>query len=298
MSSYIGRFAPSPSGPLHLGSLYTAVASFLDARAHQGQWLLRIEDIDTPRTQAGASAAIIKTLQDHGLFFDNDIRYQHQHYADYDKMLTYLEQRQLSYHCTCSRQQLHEMGDFYPNTCRDNPPQPELPYAIRLKTPDYLPSFEDRLLGKQQAPHLPYSHPPISHDFVIFRKDGFYAYQLAVVADDIDQGITHIVRGSDILDSTFKQLCLYDYMNKPIPQFLHLPVLLQKNGQKLSKQNLATAVESKHAEQNLLIVLQLLQQPLPPNHLQKHCNDILSFAIKHWNIAALPKSLHISALSQ
>ena len=290
MSHYIGRFAPSPSGPLHLGSLYTAVASYLDAKSNNGQWLLRIEDLDPPREQPGAIESIIHSLQAHSLQWDNNILYQSQRHLAYDDVIKQLLEQQLAFYCDCSRQKLAAWNDVYPGFCRNQFKKPDHPCAIRLKAdPPALPFF-DRLLGKQYPPTV---EKGVFHDFVIYRKDGFYAYQLAVVVDDIAQQITHVVRGSDILDSTFKQEYLYRYLGCPIPQYLHLPVITDKNNQKLSKQNLAQPIDDTNASENLLSVLRLLGQPLPPAIKQTTPTEILSWATQHWNIDKISKSIAI-----
>jgi glutamyl-Q tRNA(Asp) synthetase len=291
MTHYVGRFAPSPTGPLHLGSLYTAVASFLDAKAQQGKWLLRIEDLDPPREQATAREHIIQSLKAHGLHWDGEVIYQSLRHSDYDAVIQKLLNDQHAYYCECSRQQLQQYGDAYPGFCRNKLLTSNKPCAIRCIANLPTPEFVDRLLGRQVAEPLQENWV---NDFVIFRKDGYYAYQLAVVVDDIAQQVSHIVRGSDILDSTFKQAYLYHYLSQPLPQYLHLPVLNAANGQKLSKQNLAPAINNAQPCANLLKVLTLLQQPTPPIEQTKTPEAILQWAIAHWNINTLSKTLAIS----
>lgn len=292
MSSYTGRFAPSPTGPLHMGSLYTAVAGFLDARANSGRWLLRIEDIDPPREQAGATQAIIQSLQSHGLFWDGDIVYQSRRDAAYQAAVKQLQAMGVCFYCRCSRKQLAHCHGDYSGYCRDKHWPDSRGCAIRLRTDDQLDTgFNDRLLGRQQPAPTP---PGCCHDFVIRRKDGLYAYQLAVVVDDIDQGVTDIVRGSDILDCTFKQAWLYHYLGRPRPRYLHLPVLNNDQGQKLSKQNMASAIDDHTPTQNLRRVLELLNQPQPPESCN-HPGDILQWAVQHWAPEKLQQCLSISA---
>lgn len=286
MSNYIGRFAPSPTGPLHMGSLYTAVASYLDARARQGQWLLRIEDLDPPREQPGATASIIRSLEAHGLLWDGDIMYQSQRHAAYDAALDWLLEHHLAFYCHCSRQSLAAWPDTYPGFCRNHRQKPDYPCAIRLKADLPARPFTDRLMGLQTPGEVDKN---LFLDFVIFRKDGFHAYQLAVVIDDIAQGVTHIVRGSDILDSTFRQEYLYRYLGQPLPQYLHLPLVLGHDGQKLSKQNLAPAIDDRNACSNLLQVLQWLGQPLPPAAHQSTPGALLAWAAAHWDIVRIGK---------
>lgn len=289
---YVGRFAPTPSGPLHQGSLYTALASYLDAKAHHGKWLLRIEDIDPPREQVGATQAIIDCLAAHHLFWDGEICLQSKRTALYQQALDNLLQQQHGYYCQCSRQQLSNCQGYYNGHCRHLQLTKTNHSAVRLKTDALLDTcFIDRLLGEQKEPHAPNG---CCHDFVIFRRDGLFAYQLAVVVDDIAQGVTDIVRGSDILDSTFKQAWLYHYLDQTRPNYLHLPVLAFANGQKLSKQNKAEAVNLQHCKDNLLLALNQLKQTLPPSNKQHSLDDILQWAVEHWNIQAIQRQLFIA----
>lgn len=291
MYEYTGRFAPSPTGPLHIGSLYTAVATFLDARANKGKWLLRIEDIDTPRTRPGAEVSILKSLEAHALHWDGEILHQSNRAEIYAETVRQLQSHGYCFYCKCSRQQLGQPGEYYPGSCRETQQAPDAAYAIRLKASPPAPSFHDRLLGRQILASIPEG---LFLDFVIRRKEGIHAYQLAVVVDDIEQGITSIVRGSDILDSTFRQLYLYHYLKQPVPQYLHIPIITNLQGHKLSKQNLAPAVDNRKATQNLLAILQMLRQETPPTESSKSCADILTWAIAHWDISRIPARLAIS----
>lgn len=271
---YIGRFAPSPSGPLHDGSLVAAMASFLDARAHHGKWLLRIEDIDTPRVVKGADRIIMQQLQTLGMHWDGEVIWQSQRLARYEECFQALRARGLVYGCSCTRKEiadsaialgLHENGQYpYPGTCRHGTNKP--PRAWRLIMPDKVVTFEDRWLGRQtQNPQHAIG------DIIIKRADGLFAYQLVVVIDDMDQGVTDIVRGQDLLDSTQRQLCLYDYLyqcglshhHQPqentavapyhfssqhgYPRYMHVPLILDEQGRKLSKQNHAPAISTDNA---------------------------------------------------
>lgn len=291
MTSYIGRFAPSPTGLLHLGSLYSAVASYLDAKAHQGKWLLRIEDIDPPREQAGATESIIKSLIAHDLHWDEDIMYQSKRNAAYADTIKQLQNNNACFYCECSRQRLKPYGENYPGFCRAKNLTSAKKCALRLIANPPAQSFDDRLLGLQAAPTITDRQ---FFDFIIQRKDSLYAYQLAVVVDDIAQGVTHIVRGSDILDSTFKQAYLYAYLHEPRPAYLHIPVINNFYGQKLSKQNKAQAIDNNRSCENLLQVLSLLQQELPPAHLCDKNTTILDWACNHWDISKIPQQLSIS----
>ncbi|MGV8837301.1 tRNA glutamyl-Q(34) synthetase GluQRS, partial [Cellvibrio sp.] len=228
-SGYIGRFAPSPSGHLHFGSLVSALASYLDAKANRGRWLVRIEDLDPPREQAGAANAILQTLDDHGLHWDGEIVYQSQRSQAYEACLDALLQAKLAYHCTCSRQDLTTMGGIYDGRCRNRSVDSHQICSLRLKlydlpdrtSPDLI-QFEDLIQGIQTQ-----NLRTQAGDQILKRRDGFYAYQLAVVVDDIAQGITHIIRGSDLLDVTGRQLFFFDLLGAPLPQFGHVPLAMQ-----------------------------------------------------------------------
>ncbi len=251
MSAYIGRFAPSPTGPLHAGSVATALASWLDARAHKGRWLIRIEDIDTLRTVPGATDGILQTLQALGLTSDEPVVRQSERSAFYQAALQTLTYHGLTYPCACSRKEIADsalqqpaasiadQGLIYPGTCRGGLAANKMARAIRFKVPDKPIHWVDRRLGPRQE-DLQHT----SGDFVIKRADGPWAYQLAVVVDDQEQGITHIVRGEDLVDSTGRQIALQRALGYPSPSYLHVPVVLAEDGEKLSKQNGAVAIDS------------------------------------------------------
>lgn len=267
-SPYIGRFAPSPTGPLHFGSLVCALASYLDAKRHGGKWLLRIEDIDPPREQPGAADSIKRTLEAHGLFWDGEVRYQSQRSEAYWDCLNQLKKLDLLYPCNCTRARLAPLNGQYDGHCRRHPPGAGEACALRLKVTDLPPEFGhirntiefvDRVQGIQKE-----DIAQVSGDFVIHRKDGFFAYQLAVVVDDIDQGITDVVRGDDLLDTTARQIFLYQILGKQPPTYAHIPVVKDEHGNKLSKQNHAPAVNDSTAEKNLLAALDTLGYRLRP----------------------------------
>lgn len=239
---YKGRFAPSPSGPLHDGSLLAAMASFLDAKAHGGQWLLRIEDIDTPRVVPGADRIIMGQLQALGMQWDGDPVWQSRRLKRYQSAFDTLVAQNLVYGCSCTRQELG-MGP-YPGTCRAGLPAGRQARAWRFKVPPGIESFDDRWQGPQQQ-----DVAAEVGDFIIKRADGLWAYQMVVVIDDGEQEITDIVRGTDLLDSTARQQILSRHLGIPYPRVLHVPLLLDDAGRKLSKQNHATALN--------------LAQPLP-----------------------------------
>ena len=228
-SSYVGRFAPTPSGYLHFGSLVAAVASYLDARAVGGRWLVRMEDLDPPREVPGAQQAILETLERYGFEWDGAVERQSERFPDYAAVVEQLLRSGLAYACTCSRKQLEGFAGIYPGFCRDAGHTRE-DAAIRLRVPELEYRFVDRVQGEVHQ-HLGRE----VGDFVIQRRDGFYAYQLAVVLDDAWQGITDIVRGADLLDSTPRQLYLQELLGLSQPRYLHVPLIVQPDGHKLGK---------------------------------------------------------------
>ncbi len=290
-SQYIGRFAPSPSGPLHMGSLMCALASYLDAKHNLGKWLLRIEDIDPPREPSGASKAIQKSLASHGLHWDDDITFQSNHSERYADALNTLRNANFLYQCTCTRKRLASIPVGYDGNCRSLKYEIDTPSSTRLNiesackhnslTP--LICVNDKV---QQQTKEDLSH---AGDFIIHRKDGLFAYQLAVVVDDINQGITHIVRGSDLYDCTGKQVFLTQLLNGTAIEYAHIPVLCTHNGNKLSKQNHAPGIEDSNASQNIFCALKYLLQSPPPELNGGPIEAILSWAIQNWNINKLSR---------
>lgn len=293
-SDYRGRFAPSPTGPLHMGSLVGAVASFLDARAHQGRWLLRIEDLDPPREIAGAAAAILDCLQQHGLVWDEAVLWQSSRHAAYQQAMEQLLATGAAFYCDCSRQDLLANNGVYSGQCRNRYQHspPEQAHAIRLKVPKRIIHCADRLQGdcSQNLQHE-------LGDFVLKRKDGLFAYQLAVIVDDAFQQISHVVRGSDLLDSTARQIYLQQQLGLPTPHYLHIPVINNEQGQKLSKQTFAAAISSDSRCQNLLSALGYLGQTGPPADHRQQTADILSWAIANWNPNAIPAQRAITEIT-
>lgn len=274
---HIGRFAPSPSGPLHLGSLCTALGSYVFAKQHEGQWLLRIEDIDEPRSVAGADQKIMQTLVAHGMQWDKDVWYQSHRKAYYQALLEQIVAH--TYFCDCTRAQIRARGDAYDGFCRHKTSIEE-PRAVRFKHDSPRLNFNDLRLGQ-----VTLSHAHSSEDFVIKRRDGLFAYNFVVVADDIAQGISHIVRGADLLDTTPCHLALYEAFNQPKPEYVHLPLVCFSPQQKLSKQNHAPAVEDSHAVKNLHTALSLLGSPPPQDQDLSSVSAILEWAIQNLNVS-------------
>ena len=285
--SYIGRFAPSPTGPLHPGSLVAALASYLDARAHQGRWLIRIEDIDETRTIVGVADDIIRTLAALGMQSDETILWQSQRKFRYEAAFLELENK--VFPCACSRKEIADSrislssdgAAIYPGTCRSGLPKGRSARAWRLRVPDVgdaldIIEFNDRWQGLVSE-----SLSAAVGDFVLRRADGFWAYQLAVVVDDADQEITHVVRGADLLESTARQIYLQRLLNKKIPRYLHVPVLTNYRGEKLSKQTGAQALDISQPVSTLLAAAKTLEINIKPETL----NSVQTFfdaAVPAW----------------
>ena len=282
---YIGRFAPSPTGRLHFGSLVAAVASFVDAKAHQGRWLVRIEDLDPPREVPGAASDILHTLEAFKLHWDGDVIYQSDRSARYQSAIQQLQQQQLIYGCRCTRKQIRQSGGVYLNVCRDQQWPITNDSAIRVKQSAHPSDFADPIMGALQE-----SPDKQREDFIIRRRDGLFAYQLAVVCDDIDQGISCVVRGADLLDSTPKQLRLFQLFNHPPPEYLHIPLAVNQNGDKLSKQNYAPAILPVQAQDQLFQALCFLGQKPPAELKTNSCEQMLRWAMDHWQRSAIPKT--------
>lgn len=291
----VGRFAPSPTGPLHFGSLLAAVASCLQSRSRGGRWLLRIEDIDPPREQPGATARILEALERYGFEWDGDIRYQSTRRQRHLDAVDSLRERGLAYPCGCSRRDLRAarqgpLGTVYPGTCRNGCDAGE--YAIRVLTDDEPLSFTDGLQGLQSQ-----RLQSESGDFVILRRDGLVAYHLAVVVDDADQGITEVLRGIDLLDSTPRHIHLQRLLGLPTPQYLHIPVAENGRGQKLSKLTGAAALPMNDPRPTLLAALRALEQPAGRDLDASSLADIWRWASAHWNPQALAGRRRIDVAS-
>ena len=248
---YRGRFAPSPTGALHLGSLVAAVASYVDAAEHDGEWIVRMEDIDRPRCVAGADVEILRILERFGLKWDLPVTYQSRRTELYRAALAQLQRADLVYPCTCSRR---ESGDgVYPGTCRTRAREPGKSVAWRVRTRDVVISFEDRRMGHQQQ-----NLAREAGDFVVVRADGQFAYQLAVVVDDAEQRITDVVRGADLLDCTPRQIWLQRLLGYPQPRYMHIPVVTNEAGEKLSKQTKAPPLRPENTEEDLIATIRFL----------------------------------------
>jgi glutamyl-Q tRNA(Asp) synthetase len=284
--SYRGRFAPSPTGPLHFGSLVAAVASWLDARAGGGQWQVRIEDVDTTRAVPGAADEILRALEAFALHWDGEVWWQSGRVDLYENALQRLRDAGAVYRCRCSRKEIADSGlrgiegAIYPGTCRTLGLGVDASGADRLRVPPGTIAFDDRVQGR-----VTQDVAAEIGDFVLKRRDGLHAYQLAVVVDDAAQGITDVVRGADLLQSTPRQVLLRQLLGYPAPRYLHVPAATNAQGEKLSKQTLAPAVDSRHAGAQLLAALGFLGQPRPDSMRPA---EILAEASRLWDPARIP----------
>lgn len=284
-----GRFAPSPTGPLHFGSLVAAVGSYLDAKAQGGQWLVRIDDIDPVRSVAGMADRILRTLEAFGLEWDFEVVYQSQRNSLYHAALAELEKIGAVYPCGCSRKEIADSSlgrdgvAIYPGTCRTGLPPGKTALALRLRVDGRMIEFEDGLRGRiyrrlDQA----------VGDFVIRRADGIFAYQLATVVDDAAQGITQVMRGFDLLDSTPRQIYLQTLLALPVPYYAHLPVAVNARSEKLGKQTAAPPVENHSPVPMLHNVLRFLGQQPPTELLDADLNDFWCQALENWRRESIP----------
>ncbi len=281
-----GRFAPSPTGSLHFGSLIAALGSFLEARRVGGRWLLRIEDLDAPRVVPGAADAMLRALETFALSWDGPVIYQSQRLDYYQQALERLRSLGWVYACTCSRRDLAQSagGPVYPGYCRSGPRRPGRQQALRVRTEPLLIECHDRIQGLfAQALESDVG------DFVIRRADNLYAYQLAVVVDDAWQGVTDVVRGSDLLDSSPRQIWLQRLLNLPTPRYAHLPVAVDAQGHKLSKQTHAAAVNQRRPGAALVAALRFLGQAPEPALARARAKDVVAWARAHWDPARIPQ---------
>lgn len=295
---YRGRFAPSPSGPLHFGSLVAALGSFLQAKSQKGLWFVRIEDIDKTREQDGAIDIILTSLQKFGLQWDhyhndqfsNDIVYdgcliQSSRVERYERVLSQLIDNQAVYACQCTRKKIRQLGQQYTGVCKNK----TLPFdagVIRLHAPITNTSFSDNHFGMVNIPK-----EITKEDYIIKRRDGLFSYQLVVVIDDIDQQITEVVRGADIMELTTRQMALFKLFDTPSPNYLHLPLAVNQTGLKLSKQNHAKAINIDDPKPELMAALKFLGLPInkEPDLTSGSINDIITWSIKQWTLSNIPK---------
>ncbi|WP_305043490.1 tRNA glutamyl-Q(34) synthetase GluQRS [Geoalkalibacter sp.] len=288
----IGRFAPSPTGPLHLGSLVAAVGSYCLARRDGGRWLVRIEDLDAPRVVPGAADDILRTLEAFGLHWDGEVLRQSRRTDCYEAALERLRAKGLVFDCACSRREIlasaphaGEEGAVYPGTCRGGLSPGRRPRALRLRVPEQNLCFTDGLVGPQEQ-HL----ATAVGDFVLRRADGLFAYQLAVVVDDAASGVNQVVRGADLLASTPRQIFLCECLGFAPPRYFHLPLALGPDGEKLSKRHGAVSVQAGAAPSYLLSrVLAFLGQPVPPGLAEETPAELLAWAAAHFDAARIPR---------
>jgi len=281
---YVGRFAPSPSGQLHFGSLVTALASFLDARHHNGKWLVRMEDIDQPRCIDGVDSDILRTLECHGLTWDSEVLYQHQEHDRYEAKLNELLNHNQAYYCACTRKKIRAAGRHNNSYCRslqlgNNTPNT----AIRLKLDTTLTSFDDGIMGLTS----PSTKQP--EDVIIKRSDRLFSYNFVVALDDDYQGVTHVVRGADLLEVTPLQQCIYQVLSCHVPEYSHIPVASISPGRKLSKQNHAAPVNNQQVLTNLLKALTYLGFNISNRDDFANAEQLLAWAIRHWDRKLVPK---------
>lgn len=288
--STIGRFAPSPTGNTHFGTLLAATASYLQAKSSQGKWLVRIEDIDVTRSVPGADTAILHTLENYGFEWDGEIVYQSTRTHFYEQALEILIENSRVFPCQCTRKQLTSFPhNVYPGTCRHRQLGKNRDDALRLRCDSRQIDFNDGVLGWQHA-----DIDKDCGDFIIKRRDGLFAYQLAVVVDDALQGVTEVVRGVDLLDSTPWQIYLQQLLGYPQPTYLHIPLAIDDAGNKLSKSRGAASIENRPPVDVLLNVLSFLGQQ-PPTELSHGDIDILwKWAIENWQVDRIPKQAAIA----
>ena len=284
--NYIGRFAPSPSGPLHFGSLVAALGSYFQAKSNQGKWLVRMEDLDPPREMAGAADLILKTLEAYHLFWDGEVVYQSQRHGLYQAQIDQWVTDNQAYYCQCTRKQIKALGGFYNGHCRDAGLIDSGEQAVRLRMDFPVESFDDVRHGTIQIPKA-----LAEEDFIIKRRDGLFAYNLAVVLDHIEQGVTEVVRGADLIEPTGRQISLYKTLKQKTVSYLHLPLATDGLGNKLSKQNHATAIDIDNPKPTLINAMQFLGFDIPKALYEASMDEILTWGSQQWNVSQLPDSL-------
>lgn len=284
---YVGRFAPSPSGDLHFGSLVAAVVSYLEAKTRQGKWLLRIEDIDEPRSSSQSAKSIINDLDKLGFEYDDAIEYQSKRHEHYQKAIDALLENRSAYFCNCSRKKVAEAalkgkeGWRYPGWCRSIHQPPAGQYSIKFNVDGLRCAFNDQLQGELVESLNDYG------DFALKRADGYFSYQLAVVVDDYLQGVTDVVRGYDLIGSTTRQIALQSALGYSLVNYCHFPTANNPNGQKLSKQNLALAIQTSAPTELLFTALCWLKQNPPKSLKRSSLSTLWEWALDHWDISQL-----------
>ena len=287
---YRGRFAPSPTGPLHFGSLVAAVGSCLEAGARGGDWLVRMEDLDGPREAPGAADTILRTLKAYGFEWNGEVVFQSRRDAAYGAALALLEKQRAVFPCACTRREISDSSlsltgePVYPGTCRQGVSPGRQARTTRVRVEDAVVAFDDMLQGRIEQ-----NLAREVGDFVVRRPDGLFAYQLAVVVDDFEQGITHVVRGADLLASTPRQVLLQRMLAYPTPQYSHLPVAVNRNGEKLSKQTLAAPLADREAPVELVRALRFLGQGAPADLAAASIPEIWTWARNNWRHEAIPR---------
>lgn len=289
-TGYRGRFAPSPTGPLHFGSLIAALGSYIEARRRGGKWFVRMEDLDKPREAPGAAEAILRTLEAYGFEWDGEVRFQSQRSAAYGEALDRLERRQAVFPCACTRREISDSAlslagePVYPGTCRGGLPPGRPVRAVRVRVNQVVIAFDDALQGRFEQ--------NLAHevgDFVARRGDGIFAYQLAVVVDDAEQEITDVVRGADLLASTPRQILLQRLLGYTTPRYLHLPVAVNRSGEKLSKQTLAAPLGITDGPAQLRRALRFLGQEAPAALTGAGIAELWAWAFENWRSDRIPR---------
>ena len=296
MIPYRGRFAPSPTGPLHFGSLVAALGSCLEARAHGGQWLVRMDDLDLPRAQPGAAELILRTLEDFAFEWDGAVMRQSERSETYAQAMAQLSARGALYACACTRKELSDSAlaledeRVYPGTCRNGLPPGRTGRAVRVRVGDTAIAFDDAVQG--------FTRQVLERevgDFVVRRADGLIAYQLAVVVDDAEQSITEVVRGADLLASTPRQIHLQRLLGLPTPRYAHLPAAVNALGEKLSKQTLARPLDPRRAAPAIAGALAFLGQAPPPELGCAALREVWDWSLAHWDLGRVPRQRALPA---
>ena len=282
-TNYKGRFAPSPTGPVHFGTLIAAVGSYLQAKKNNGKWLIRMEDVDTTRKVADTDKDILNTLESFGFQWDSEILYQSKQTSHYQQALSQLIEQASAFPCLCTRKQLAKIDQIYPGTCRERSLPESESHALRLLSKDTVISFNDVVMGVQSQ-----NIQTQCGDFIIKRRDGLFAYQLAVVVDDALQGITEIVRGADLLDSTPRQIYLQQLLGYTTPEYCHLPLAVDIEGNKISKSEGAAKIDVDNRKILLCRVLSFLGQAPPTDLSASSIDDIWEWAIFNWDVSRVP----------